>query len=480
MNAKVCRSVLLLALPLLLYPQGCMAMEFPYLLQDPLRTMPDAVTNFSVTLPGDSSPIPRTATADFARPLTLAEAVDLALANNQKVKGAWADIKVQAGALGEAKAAYLPTISGGANWTKDSIHYSNPLYGSTDTNSFTGQATASWRIFDFGGRAANRRSNEQLLTAAFATYDATLQDALSAVIQNYFDAVTAAATLKARIEEEKTAQGTYRAAQVREANGAVSRSDTLRSQTAFAKAALERSRAQGDYQKAVAVLRHELGLPGATPLLLPDDLGAPHGTATEGKALSQWLKTAEQHHPAIESARRQLAAAKEQLTVVRSSGLPTLNLSGNFYQNTRPGESITASDAIETTLVVGVSVPIFEGFATTYKLRGAQAKMEKQQAILADTEQQVAMNVIKAYADATAALDNLTASATLQDSAQQALEVSQRKYGMGAADITEVLSTQSALADAMNERIRCLSEWNAARLQLLASAGRMGRSAIAR
>jgi outer membrane protein len=478
MNAKLQRTVLCLVAGIVVWPTlAAHSFEFPYLLKDPLRTMPDVVGR-GVILPGDSTPIPRVVQKDFTQPLTLNEAVDLALSNNQQVKSAWADIKVQAGTLGEAYATYLPVVRGSANWTMDNIHYSGSSYPSTDTQSYTGQASASWRLFDFGGRAANRHYAENLLVAALSSYDATLQDALTKVIQSYFDAMTANASLTAKTKDEEIAQSTLRSAQEREAKGVVSQSDTLRAKTALARASLDKNRARGDYQKALAVLGHYLGLPSKIQLVLPSELHEQQSGVVEKKELSRWLEEAQKTHPAIVSARKQLEAVKDQVTVAKSAGLPTIDLSGNYYQNTRPGEAIT-KDARETTLIVGISIPLFEGFSTTYKIRGAQAKVEKQAASLADIEQQVAMYVIKAYADTASALQNLGASATLLESAQNALTVSQRKYDKGAADITEVLSTQSALADALNERVRCLAEWHSSRLQLLASAGKMGRSAIA-
>jgi outer membrane protein len=72
----------------------------------------------------------------------------------------------------------------------------------------------------------------------------------------------------------------------------------------------------------------------------------------------------------------------------------------------------------------------------------------------------------------------LDVSAHLVQAAQEALTVSRRRYERGAADITEMLDTQSALTLARRERIRCLAEWHSARLRLLASAGRLGRSAV--
>ena len=124
-----------------------------------------------------------------------------------------------------------------------------------------------------------------------------------------------------------------------------------------------------------------------------------------------------------------------------------------------------------------VTIPLFDGFSSTYKVRGAQAQVEQKEAALADTEHQIAMEVIKAYADATSSLKNLDASATLLEAAQSALAVSQRRYNKGAADIVELLNAQAALSDARHERIRCLAEWRSAQLRLLAGAGQMGRAA---
>jgi outer membrane protein len=209
---------------------------------------------------------------------------------------------------------------------------------------------------------------------------------------------------------------------------------------------------------------------------MPEDLVENAGQIS--KELNDWLEEAQKNHPAIVAAREQVKAAQNQVAVVRSAGLPTVNFSANYYRNTRPGEAVTTTEARETTVGIGLNIPLFDGFSNTYRIRGAQAQVEQKKAELADTENSIALDLIKAYVDATSALKNLDASANLLQTAQEALAVSQRRYGKGAADITEILNTQSALSDARHERIRCLSEWHSARLRLLASAGKMGRSAV--
>ena len=125
-----------------------------------------------------------------------------------------------------------------------------------------------------------------------------------------------------------------------------------------------------------------------------------------------------------------------------------------------------------------LNIPVFEGFARTYKVRGAQALAEQRSAELQDSESQVLMEVVKAHADALASLDNLDASQDLQHWAEEASASVQRRYEHGVSDILEMITAQTALADARQERIRCLADWQSARLRLLASAGAIGRQSV--
>jgi len=451
------------------------ALDPAYPLVDPLRTKPDMLET-GATLPGDGAPVPCPAQKDFSLPLTLGEAVDLALCNNPQIRSSWANIKIQAGALGEARATYLPAVTGSLGRTNDQIRYSDSRFTGTNVDQNTAQGTLTWRLLDFGGRTANHQAAENLLIAALASHSATLQKALTEVIQAYCDALTTRAAFNAKVESADIAANALRSARSREEKGALAQTDTLQATTALAKATLEKNRAQGGHEKALSLLRYLLGLPGKPTFSLPDYSDEKAGE-NGGKALAVWLEETQQRHPALLAARSQLEAAQQRVEATRSAGLPSLGLSASYYQNTRPGEAVTYNDSKETTVGLVLTVPIFDGFSSTYKLRGAQAQVEQKEAVLADTEHQIAMEVIKAYADATSALQNLEASANLLGAAQKALAVSQRKYAKGAADIVELLNTQAALADARQERIRCLAEWRSARLRLLASAGQIGRAA---
>lgn len=413
----------------------------------------------------------------YDRPLTLSDAVDLALCHNPQVQSAWAAIKVQAAQVGEARAAYLPTVSVGMSRLDQKTRYPESQFAVTSERSSESRyATLTWRLLDFGGRGANRRLADALLEAALASHDAALQRTLANVIGAYFDAQTAKANRESKDKSAALAQRIWETARKREARGAGAQSDTLQAMTAMAKAELDSGRALGAYEKSLAALVVALGLPASAPgvqglVLAPDYVDAEQ---TLRQDLASWLALAQDQHPALVAARAQLASARERLTAVRSEGLPTLDFTQSHYLNGRPNQGLSATQSKESVVGFTVNFPLFEGFARTYKVRGAQAQIEVKAAELRDIRNQVLGDVLKAHADATAALRNLESSRRLIEAAQAALENVRRKYDRGIVDILDMLSVQAALADAEQERVRAFAEWRSARLRLLANAGTVG------
>ncbi|MDO8047261.1 TolC family protein [Janthinobacterium sp. SUN211] len=414
-------------------------------------------------------------------PLSLPAAVDLALCRNAQVHGAWAGIRLQAAGVGEARAAYLPTLNGSLSRVHDRTAYPGARTASSSLDSNTGSLSLSWRLFDFGGRAAGRRSAQALLDAALANRDAVLQKTLAATVSAYFDAQTARASVQMRQAYEALAQETVQATQRRAQRGLGSHSDTLQATSALAKAALGASRADGDERKARAVLVYTLGLPAGTAVLVDDDGDGAGAGLNAGLRddLSAWLALARERHPAIVAAQAQLAAARERVAVARSEGRPSIDLTANLYQNGRPNQGLSPASTRETLVGISLNIPLFDGFARHYKVRGAQAQAEQREAEAQEVQQQTLMDLVRTHAEASTALANLAAAQTWLDAAQDALASVQRKFGLGAADILEMLNTQSALLEAQQERIRCQAEWRSARLRLLASAGMLGRADIA-
>jgi outer membrane protein len=447
------------------------ALGFPDILEDPLGVQPERLHTGAV-LP-DGSLIECPATVDISQPLALGNAIDIALCSNPQIRSAWAAVKIQAGVKGEARAVYLPTMKASVsrltNWSRNSVSSGTPDSYQTGNQLY---GTLTWRVLDFGGRSASNKSASQLLVAALAAHDASLQKTMNGVIQTYFDAMTAQSSFIARKKMAEIAEGILAATKRREERGAAPLSDALQASTALARARLNESRAQGDFHKSLSLLVQAMGLTPGTALCLPQTLEL--NRQDDVRDLNSWLHLAEEKHPAIRESRAKLAADKARIAVARSEGLPSVDATAYISMNGYPNQGLSFINQSVAAAGVTLNVPIFEGFGRTYKIQGIKAQVEQSEAQLQDTTNQILTEVVKAHADALTSQGTLKATDRLMAAATQGLRSALRRYERNAADILEVLNSQSSLADAEQERIRAIAESRSARLRLLANSGFLG------
>lgn len=450
---------------------------FPDVIVDPLHALPNRL-EVAAALPGDASALDCSTIANRApRTLGLPDAVDLALCHNPQVQASWAAIKLQAALRGQSKAAWLPTANATISDLRNRTTYPTAPALDSSSSGRTAYVGVTWRIFDFGARAADTESASRLLDAALANQDAALQKALSDVIAAYFDAASTRAAMRSRGDATRYAQLTLEATSRREAKGVAASGDTLQAKAALAKARLSEQRAVGDYRKAISVLLYACGLPLDSEFALVEEADTVPASAVA--ELDDWLDITMTKHPAIRAARAQVDAAEAKVQSVRTQGMPSIDFTANYYKNGYPNQGLQPTRTGTTTVGITLNIPLFEGFARTYQVRAAQAQVDQSRAQLVDTQLQLASTVVKDHADAVATLANLESSAQWQAAANLAFDSAQRRYDKGAADILELLSAESSLADAQQERIRCLAEWRSARLRIFADSGVLGRSEVA-
>jgi outer membrane protein len=198
-------------------------------------------------------------------------------------------------------------------------------------------------------------------------------------------------------------------------------------------------------------------------------------TSTVGELMAQ----AERMHPAMLAAEKELQAAEAGVTQARSLGRATIKLVGQYSRNNEPvqlglGQPHYPATGHDGYIGVQVNVPIFSGFATTYQVRQAQAKVDQQSVALDKTRQQVALQVWKSYQTLQTDTQNLALSSQLRVVATQAWESAQRRYRSGAGTILELLSTQTALAQARQQRVEAFTAWRYDRLALASALGQLG------
>lgn len=425
----------------------------------------------------------------LAQPLELPEAVERALCNNPQTRAAWAGAKVQTAQVGVARSAYMPAVGATLAYSKQKniTRYGDsryaPLNSEAKPSLTSGSLKMSQVLTDFGQRSANLDQAQALLDAANASHDAALQVAFVGAAQAYFDTQTAQAVLEAAREAERAASESFNAAEAKYKAGIGALTDQLQAQVAYSKARLERVSAEGELKNAQGTLATAMGLSANTLLFLPRRReGLPDTTFV--KPAEELIEEAKQHHPALLAAQAELQAARAKVQATRAEGRPTVTLTaelGRSEQKHQPpsvGYEPTDISNRSNSLGIQMNIPLFEGFGRNYRVQSAQGQAEIKAAELARLEQQVALEVWKSFQSLRTESENMKATDILVNSARQSFLVAQGRFKAGVGNILELLSAQSAVAGAEQQRIKSVSNWHTARLKLAANIGKLGLWAI--
>ena len=404
--------------------------------------------------------------------LTLTDAVDRALCANPKTLSAWAAARASAAQVGVAKSAYLPTVTGtlGQSRTLTDSQTANQLV----TRNSTAQLALSYLLLDFGGRAATLNVARQQLLAAQASQDATLQATFLAVVQNYFNVWAAQESVRAAEQAVAAASASLSVAQGKFEVGSITRADMLQAKTALAQAKLNLESARGALQIARGQLANVLNVSPQTAFVLAP-AAQRSASPEELRRVDDLMEEAAGRRPDVRAALSQVEAAKAQVTVAKSAGLPTLSLgvSGNSAYSSAFGNS--SGNTVGLTL----TIPVFTGFKTHYNIAAAEAQVASQEAALAAARSQVELDVWTAYQNLSMNIEALKAADEGCASAQESFDLALGRYKAGVGTFADVLNAQSALAQSNQNRISSLGNLRVARFALAQSIGGLDASFLA-
>ena len=401
-------------------------------------------------------------------PLTLGDVVELALCNNPQTHSLWASSRAQVAQLGSSLSSYLPTLAGPI-----SVSSSRSVAGATATDSSQKgiSLTISYLLYDFGGREASVENAKQLLLAANATRDETLQTVYLNAVQAYYTLLSSRASVRAFRAAEAAASRSLDAAAARYKAGIATPSDRLTAQTALSQAVLNRIRAEGDAANAQGALANIMGF-DATQLFELAPMPEPVPDPVVEQGIGKLIEQARRNRPDLLAAEAQIKAAEAQLAVTKAAGLPTVSLSGSFSQSTSQSGGINSTSHGKG-LGVTVNVPWFSGYRDTYNNRAAQAQLEGKIADRDSVANQVALDVWKAYQTLLTNSYALRAAGDLLASAEQSEKMTSGRYHAGAGNILDVLAAQSALANAQQQHVSALYNFQASRFALAQAMGQL-------
>jgi outer membrane protein len=407
---------------------------------------------------------PVCAVPNLGAPLTLADAIQLALCNNPQTRQWWAAVSNQQAQLREANAAYWPQLS--AQYQADKS-WSRSAGVSSDTSPQSASLSASYLLYDFGGRDAAARLAEAQLQTAIATQDSDLNNLTYSVSQAYLDALLAQAALTADKVSEASALESLNAAAAQLSVGTTIPATRLQAQTAYSQAQLARIKAEGTVATSRATLATLMGLmPGTKFELTPWHV---EGLARQTVAAEQLMDTAVTNRQDLRGLREQVKAAQATVESAKAQGKPTISLGASAGRQLGTGFPPSNSQSIGLT----VSAPIFTGFRDTYRIRAAEASLEGARAQETELANQVRLDVWNAYQSFMTNTDALKSAhdAVLSGEENERLQLGRFKAGVGT--ILDVLTAQASAATARQQQASAEHDYLLSKFLLAQALGRL-------
>jgi outer membrane protein len=264
---------------------------------------------------------------------------------------------------------------------------------------------------------------------------------------------------------ERAEQG-LAAAEHRVRLGTATRSDELRARLELNQARQSLLQAETQRRNAAYSLGATVGAEGPVGARLEQPL------TLEPLAISRdaIIDLAVANSPRVVTAGASLQASEAGVRAARTQYFPTLRVSSGydwFNQERSLNDGRTSWN-----LRLGLSYPIFNGFAREDAVERAQVQARTNQAQLDDARRQVRATAERAYAALELAEQQITLAQEAVDVASEDLRVQQERYRLGVSTILEQVTSQISLAEAELNLIAARYDYQLARAELEALLGR--------
>lgn len=411
---------------------------------------------------GEARPCP--VQAAIPQPLTLVDAVDLALCFNPRTRASWSAAKAQAAQVGVARGALLPGVS--ATGTLQEIDQRNTPTLTGRRTQAVGSVSVNYLLFDFGGREAALDQARESLLAADWSHNDVLQSVLFDAVQAFFQLFAAEEAIVATTAAEKSARQSLEATQGRQKAGTATRADVLQAQTAVSQAQFARVQAEGATATARGTLANRIGQPATRPLAIvaPEDLPVRQEADAD---VDRLVQVALERRPDLLAAESRRRAAEAAVRVQRAAARPSVSL----FASASATANSPGVDPQTGALGVQLSIPIFTGYQNTYRIRAAREAAEQQAEQRDVLRNDVALEVWTRWQDLRTQRQSLDAASDVVASAQESYAVALGRYKAGVGTITDLLVAQTALSRAQLQRIEARFGWNVAKAGLARAIG---------
>jgi outer membrane protein len=414
-------------------------------------------------------------------PITLTEAVQIALEKNPARKAALADTRAASAGVKEAQSALWPrvvfseTATRGndpvyafgtrlrqqrftaADFALDRLNTPNPI-GNFSTR-FAGQ----WNVFDSFAKYRNIGRAREMRNAASHQLDRADQELVFHTVESYYAILLAMRQQQVAEQVSKTADALLQRAQARYQSGLAVQSDLLSAEVNASSRRQQLLQAQSQVEIARAQLSEALGI---TTVSEWQPAEASPEAVLPMEALPQLEQRALADRPDLKSIAAQQSAQQLGVAAAKSAFGPKLNVFGGWEADNPT--MFAGGGGNNWTGGVELQFDLFSGGQKAAQLAREKAMEERVTALRQGAENGARLEVRRAYYDADTARQQVEVAHAATEQATESLRINQNRYDSGLATITDLLRVEEANRAAQSDYWSAVYRYRTAyaRLQL--------------
>ncbi|MFZ0795851.1 MAG: TolC family protein [Candidatus Korobacteraceae bacterium] len=396
-------------------------------------------------------------------PLTLPQAVSMALDKNPLHKAALADTRIGAAAVRQAQSPLLPKIT----FSESALRGNDPVFvfGSrlrqqnftaadfalnqlnspTPISNFSSRFSGQWSLFDGLQSWYAVTRAKYMKQAAEQQLDRADQELVYQAVQAYYGALLAQRQVQVAEAGLETAQAIEASSRARVESGMAVESDLLSAQVATASRKQELIAAQN----SLSLARTQLALAvGVSSDILFEPQEALSDPTLSPPPVAELEALAIEKRPDLKRVNAELRGQDKNISAAKGAFAPRLNVFGSWeIDSPTPGWNGGNNWVAGAEL----QLDLFDGDSKRANLAMQKAMQERATAMRDSFRDQIRLQVRKAYYDYDAAQQLVGVARTAIAQAEESLRINQNRYDGGLTTISDLLRVQEAAQHARSD-----------------------------
>jgi outer membrane protein TolC len=389
-------------------------------------------------------------------PLTLPQAVSMALEKNPLHKAAFAGTRISLAQVREARSPLMPRIM----FTESAVRGNDPVFvfgtklrqqsftvadfalnrlnTPTPIGNFSSRFSWQWSLFDGLQSWYGVSRSKDMQQASEQQLDRTDQELVNQAVQAYDGVLLAQKQVAVSEDTVKAAEAIEKQSRARVESGMAVDSDLLSAQVATASRKQELIQAQNSLALARSQLAVTLGMPPAT-LYEPQEALSEH--TFPALTVADLEQQAVVKRPDLKQVESERNAQAKSISMAKGAFAPRLNVYGS-WETDSPSPGWNGGN----NWIAGAELQfdLFDGDSKRAHLAVEKAIQEKAAAMRDAFRDQICLQVRKAYYDYDAARQQVEVARGAIQQAEESLRINQNRYDGGLTTVSDLLRVEEA------------------------------------